>query len=307
VINRRHRDPGIAQACDARRTGAADEPRPDGAYAGQRIALLTQHGKEQVIAPVLEAALGCRVERIGGFDTDTLGSFTREIPRAGSQHDAARNKARIGMALSGLRLGIASEGSFGPDPVAGLLPWNLELVLFIDAERKLEIVGAAQAPANHAHRLTGDWQQAAAFARELGFPAQHLVVRPLDESDPRLRKGLADWDALEAAFAWARSQAAGGPVFLETDLRAHANPTRMRTIGQAASDLANRLGSPCPACGTPGFWVVERVAGAPCADCGAATRQVQAEVLGCLRCEHRRRRELPARAADPRYCWQCNP
>lgn len=34
-------------------------------YCGQRVALLTQHGKERVIAPVLDAALDCRVERVG--------------------------------------------------------------------------------------------------------------------------------------------------------------------------------------------------------------------------------------------------
>ncbi len=91
-------------------------------YAGQRIALLTQHGKERVIAPVLDAALGCRVERIGCYDTDQLGTFTRDIPRPGSQVDAARTKARIGMALSGLTVGIASEGSFGPDPMPACWP-----------------------------------------------------------------------------------------------------------------------------------------------------------------------------------------
>ena len=44
-----------------------------GAYSGKRIALLTQHGKERVLAPVLEPALGCRVERVAGYDTDLLG------------------------------------------------------------------------------------------------------------------------------------------------------------------------------------------------------------------------------------------
>lgn len=43
-----------------------------GPYTRRRIALLTQHGKERVIAPVLDAALGSRVERVG--------SFTRDIP-----------------------------------------------------------------------------------------------------------------------------------------------------------------------------------------------------------------------------------
>lgn len=77
-------------------------PPAAGAYSGRRITLLTQHGKERVIAPVLDAVPGCGVERMSGFDTDTLGTFTRDIPRAGTQIEVARRKARIGMELSGL-------------------------------------------------------------------------------------------------------------------------------------------------------------------------------------------------------------
>lgn len=55
------------------------------AYRDRTAALLTQHGKEQVIGPVLEATLGCRVQRVSGYDTDQLGTFTRDIPRAGTQ------------------------------------------------------------------------------------------------------------------------------------------------------------------------------------------------------------------------------
>ena len=101
-------------------------------YAGRRIALLTQHGKEGAIASALDPALGCRVERVDGYDTDQLGTFTRDIPRAGIQIEAARKKVRIGMELSGLPLGLASEGSFGPDPMVGMFPWNVEFLVFID-------------------------------------------------------------------------------------------------------------------------------------------------------------------------------
>ena len=79
-----------------------------GPYAERRVALLTQHGKEGVIASVLDTALGCRVERVSGFDTDALGTFTRDIPRAGTQIEAARKKARVGMELSGLPLGLVN-------------------------------------------------------------------------------------------------------------------------------------------------------------------------------------------------------
>jgi hypothetical protein len=110
-------------------------------FEGQSIALLTQHGKEAAIAPVLEPVLGCRVLRVDGFDTDTLGTFTRERPRPGSQIDAARRKARIGIERSGLPIGLASEGSFGPDPFSGLFTWNLELLLLIDDRLGIEVVG----------------------------------------------------------------------------------------------------------------------------------------------------------------------
>ena len=289
---------------------ASAKPAPSvaGVYSGRRIALLTQHGKERVIAPVLEPLLYCRVERVSGFDTDTLGSFTRDIPRAGTQVEAARRKARIGMELSGLPLGLASEGSFGPDPMAGLFPWNVELLVFIDDERGIEVTGMAQQATRFAHLLTDDWEQAAQFARQAGFPEHHLVVRPQSQDDPRIKKDIATWAALEAAFYRARGQAENGQAFLENDARAHAHPTRMEVIRLAAEDLAMKLDSPCPACGTPGFWVVERVAGLPCADCGAPTREIRADIHGCLKCAHRETRERAGvEHADPGRCDYCNP
>jgi len=277
-------------------------------YPGRRVAFLTQHGKEKVVAPTLEAALGCKVAHVTGYDTDLLGTFTRDIPRAGNQIEAARKKARLGMQLSGLSLGLASEGSFGPDPMVGMFPWNVELLIFLDDERGLEVVGVAQGKANFAHLLAADWAAAEAFAKQAGFPAHHLVLRPESEDDPRLRKGIAAWAELQAVFARALAESANGRVFVETDVRAHANPTRMHNIRLAAEDLVKKLGSLCPACGTPGFWLVERVTGLPCGDCGAPTRETRAEVRGCLRCTHRETRERTDRQfADAGRCDYCNP
>ena len=277
-------------------------------YAESRVALLTQHGKEGVIASVLDTALGCRVERVTGYDTDLLGTFTRDIPRAGMQLEAARKKARIGMQLSGLSLGLASEGSFGADPFAGMFPWNVEFLIFIDDERGLEVVGVAQGAASLSQQLTHNWAAAEAFAKQAGFPAHHLVVRPEGEDDPRMRKGIATWEELQAAFAWALAASASGRVSVETDVRAHANPTRMDNIRLAAEDLAKKLNSLCPSCGTPGFWIVERVDGLPCEACGAPTRETRAEVYGCLKCAHRETRERADRQyADPGRCGYCNP
>ena len=277
-------------------------------YAGQRIALLTQHGKESVIAPVLEPALGCVVARVSGFDTDRLGTFTRDVPRPGSQREAARRKARIGMSLSGLPVGLASEGSVVPDPLSGLFPWSVELLVLIDDRLGIEVVASAQGPARSGCLSTGDWEALEAFARREDFPAHRLVLRPQDQDDPRLCKGLSGWRALRDAFERCLAESANGLVFVETDLRAFANPTRMQRIGEAAQDLLARLRSRCLACDLPGFGVAERRPGLPCAECGLPTRAWLAEVRQCVGCGHRtvavRGDEVVAQA---RHCEACNP
>jgi len=279
-------------------------------YSGQRIAFLTQHGKERVVSPILDSVLGCRVERVSGFDTDDLGTFTRDIPRYGSQLEAARRKARIGMQLSGAHLGLASEGSFGPDPHTGMFTWNVEVLLFIDDILKIEVVGIHQGPANCDHAWVKEWSELETFAQRVGFPKQHLVLRPYSENDPRLRKGLADWPSLRTAFAWVKHLAsAEAKFFVERDLRAHAHPERMNNIGKAAQNLAEKLTSLCPKCRTPGFSAIESIAGLPCEECGIPTREHRGQNWGCPSCDYRekRDREDGVLVANPTYCDFCNP
>ena len=93
------------------------------------IALLTQHDKARAIGPALEAA-HFAVFTVDGFDTDTLGTFTGETARRGSQLHAAVAKAKKACEMSGERYGLGSEGSFGPDPYAGIAAWAIELLVW---------------------------------------------------------------------------------------------------------------------------------------------------------------------------------
>lgn len=277
-------------------------------YAGRAVALLTQHGKEQVLAPVLEPALGCRLQHVSGYDTDQLGTFSRAIPRAGSQLDAARRKARLGMELAGLPLGLASEGAFGADPVAGMLPWNVEILVWIDDSLGLEVVGRAQGAGCQAHLLASDWDAAEAFAQRIGFPAQQLLLRPDHQDGPRIDKDADTWTALAAQFDTLRAQSTSGQVFIETDGRAHANPTRRAMIAKAGEDLAARLAVCCPSCAAPGYGRIESLPGLPCSACQTPTLQAGADRFGCPRCAHQETRPRLDRAfADPRHCPYCNP
>ncbi len=265
-------------------------------------ALLTRHHKDRVIGPAL-AEVGLRVRVTDAFDTDQLGTFTRDVPRAGTQIEAARRKARIGMELLGLSLGVASEGAFGPDPY-GVMPWNVEMVVFVDDAEDLVVVGRAHGPARHLHATVSTLDELHRFAQGADFPRHGLVLRVAPDGPPV--RGLCEPDALRSAF-----EALGGgavPLHVEHDLRAHVHPDRMARIDAAARDLARRLASPCPACGAPGFDRVSWIAGRPCGHCGAPTSLPRAAEWGCVRCDHRVERSVDDEGpADPTWCPLCNP
>jgi hypothetical protein len=82
----------------------------------------------------------------------------------------------------------------------------------------------------------------------------------------------------------------------------------MANISQATKDLVGKLGSLCPVCGTPGFWVVDRIAGLPCEGCGLPTREVRAEISGCVKCDYRITQAVAGGGhANAGHCDFCNP
>lgn len=276
-------------------------------YRDRRISLLTQHGKERVMAPLFADLLGAQLELATGLDTDTFGTFTRDVARQGNQLEAARKKALAGMELLGVDCGVASEGSFGAG-VLGIFPTNLELVILVDSKEDFEVVGRAEGPPHHLHQQIASYDALEEFARSASFPEHGLVLRPDNDRDPRIRKGIRDWPALRAAFDEVCSDSTTSTVFVESDLRAHMNPTRMGVIRRATENLIERMRSECPRCASPGFWAVERIPGLPCRDCGAPTDETRAVRWACIRGDHFETRSvLNDGFAEPFRCPQCNP
>ena len=277
-------------------------------YQGLKASLLTQHGKESVICPQLFDSNGLEVMHVQGYDTDKLGTFTHDIPRYGSQLDAARKKARVGMELSGSALGIASEGAFSNDPYTGMLPWNYELVILIDDTRNLELIGFFGGEAQSTSRQVRSWDELDTLLSEAQFTTHQLVVRPEDEYHPECLKGIKDIDSLKKAFDWAMSLSKNGSVLVENDLRAHTNPTRMANILKATQDLSRKMNSVCPKCESPGFWITDRAKGLPCSYCGAPTDLPISNIWSCVKCGHKSEQTIPDQSsADPSKCRYCNP
>lgn len=279
-----------------------------GIFSKRSASLLTKHGKEKVISEVLNAEADCLVEHTSAYDTDLLGTFTQETPRYGSQLDAARRKAITGMELLKLDLGLANEGAFLNDPHTGAIPWNNELLVLIDQKHNLELTGFSSGPAQNESSYVTYWEELQKFSDSALFPSHHLVIKPTDEYHPQSKKGIHELAELKDAFDWAKSLSSKGIVYVENDLRAFANPTRMENIRKAAIDLANKMNSACPQCNTPGFWITDIKRGLPCKACGLATDEEIAKIWSCIQCEHKQTEGMKVfRFADPSKCKHCNP
>lgn len=276
-------------------------------YAAKQVAFLTQHGKESLIAPLLEPTLGCEILRAEGYDTDTLGTFSGDIKRVDSQLKTAKRKARIGMRLTGLAIGLGSEGAFVPDPYGGLMPWNIEVLSWLDDDHGLEIVGMAQGPARSMQRSIRNETELETFAKEAGFPEHHLLLRPHDETDLRMQKGLSNWADLNQAFAHCLRASENACVFAENDLRAFCNPTRQWMIRRAAEDLLKKIQTACPVCRMPGFCKISHTPGLPCGVCRCPTKLAKAFQWQCAACAFTQEVLATESHADASRCDVCNP
>jgi len=272
-------------------------------------ALGTMHGKAAAIAPPL-ARLGITLVVPDGLDTDRFGTFTAEVPRAGTMDDAARAKARSAVAATGLSVGIASEGAYGPHPSIPFLPIGREVLLWRNEKTGHEVIERLidEAPCyDHVTVFSAD--EATTFLKAIGFPRTAVIVAPAGTGAVPLAKGLQDRDAVDDAIARALHLSAQGGAFLQTDMRAHLNPRRMATIGRLAERLAARLATVCPVCAAPGWGLLRVETGLPCGWCDGPTLLVKAEIHGCTLCGHQvvRPRANGPRVADPGQCPACNP
>jgi len=278
------------------------------------IALATQHGKERVMAKPLWHGLGLTVRRAEQVDTDLFGSFSGEQQRPADALTTCRLKAEAGIEALGVDLGIASEGAFGPHPAVPLLPVGREWITFVD--RRLNVVISEHAVSRSTNFSSCFGVSPAAIAdwlKQVGFPSHALMLKSHDgevgRACPWLAKGVRCQQQLTELMAVAVQDSPVGLAWVETDMRAHCNPTRMASIRRLTFRLVRRLASPCPSCAAPGWGLVNTMVGLPCRWCGLATELVSVEVFGCAACGHTR--QQPRRdgltSADPAHCPYCNP
>lgn len=280
-------------------------------FSGLTAVLGTQHGKDAVIAPLLASALGLEVTVLRDFDTDRFGTFTGEVARLRDANETVRMKALAALAEAPHGdFGVASEGSFGPHPQIPFVACGLELVMLTSADGAIAVMGTdLTVETNFASLEVRSWQEVAAFVARAQFPSHAVIVKACAgraATMASITKGIRDWDTLERTVR--ALLASDGCATVETDMRAHLNPTRMQSIARATASLVEAARSECPHCHAPGFVVTGVERGLPCESCERPTQRPCAEILMCARCAHLVTRLISGQQTAPAaQCDWCNP
>lgn len=277
-------------------------------FRGRNLLIATKHEKEKVIAPILEKELGVKCTISSGFDTDELGTFSGEIERKDDPITTSKNKCQIAMGLSNCDMAIASEGSFGPHPSLFFVPADDEFLLFIDKKNELEIiVREISTETNFNAAEIKSETELKDFANAAQFPSHGLILRKHKEDYSKIKKGITNWETLLNAYR--HFSKTDGLAYVETDMRAMYNPTRMKVIKKAAQKLADKINSQCPECKTPGFGITDSKQGLPCELCKFPTRSTLSYIYTCQKCNFQKEIKYPngKTKEDPMYCDICNP
>lgn len=272
------------------------------------LLIVTKHNKNKVIAPVLEKELGVKCFIPEKFDTDSLGTFSGEIERKSDALSTLRAKCLQAMKMEGYDLAVATEGSFGNHPTIFFAPANDEFIMLIDLKNNLEIVERVLSLETNFKMAEIDNQNNLnEFLQTVKFPSHGVIVKDTRSDWKFIEKGIQKKGQIKALFEkFSNTQQS---FFIETDMRANFNPTRMKVIKQACKKLVTKIKTTCPSCNTPGFGIVRAEAGLKCSLCKMQTRSTSAHVYQCKKCNFESKKTFPngKTTEDPMYCDFCNP
>lgn len=277
-------------------------------FSGKQAVLATMHGKEQVIGPLLEK-IGLKVEVSNRINTDLFGTFSGEIDRPASQLETLRIKAEKCLENHPEHsLALASEGAFNSHPASPFTVIHTELVILKDRQSGLEVIGShVTMDFDMRSKVMRRLEELDEFLNQVSFPEYGVILKTRHEGKWQVAKDFQTRDEVWQAFVKLHTMT--GELIVESDLRAHRNPRRMKIIGEATLDLITKLESRCAECDFPGFSVTAVMRGLPCEDCGAPTRGVLKEILTCAYCRWTEDRFFPQgrERAPAGTCDFCNP
>lgn len=274
----------------------------------RKILVASKHKKEIVFLPLFEQSFQSTIVVADAFDTDQLGTFSGEIERIDDPIATLRKKCTLAAAQYDVDLILASEGSFGAHPFLFFAAADEEMIMLLDKKHNIELIAKElSTETNFNGKQIHTLEELKDFATHCLFPSHRLIIRNQEKGVAFLKKGVEDPQELELAFNECLTQY--GTVFVETDMRAMYNPSRMKVIEACAKKLIDKMLSTCPNCRMPGFSITDAMPGLPCSLCKAPTRSTLKYISVCQHCAYQIEQDFPhqKQEEDPMYCDNCNP
>lgn len=181
---------------------------------------------------------------------------------------------------------MRAKEALEPIPASPFLAYDYEALLFMDKERNFIVYEKIITEnTNYKSKDIKEEHELFNFAETIKFPSHGIIVRPLEWEDKSLIfKGIKTLEGFRNAFKICQKASSSKSVRLETDMRAHMNPTRMMVIRALAQRLRLHLKMKCPKCRMPGWGKVRILSGLECREFGSPTEKIKEEIFGCVKC-----------------------
>lgn len=277
-------------------------------YKNRELLIVTKHKKEKIIAPLFEKEFELKCFISKKFDTDSLGTFSGEVSRKSDALETLRQKCFQAMELEGFDLAIATEGSFGNHPSAFFATANDELIMLVDKKNNIEIIERVLSFETNFYAQEIHTKEAlVTFLNKVQFPSHGIIIKDKEKDWKKIKKGIVNHQTLDSYYKEFTKN--GNSCFVETDMRASYNPTRMKVIKEVSLKLIHKINSFCPNCHIPGFGIFRAEVGLLCNSCSLPTKSTAAHIYKCLKCSYEEKRLYPngKLTEDPMYCDFCNP
>jgi len=279
-------------------------------FKNRKLVIATMHQKETIIKPILEKELWVSCFVLKDFNTDKFGTFTREIKRLWNMLETARLKINQALDISWCDLGISNEWSFWLHNGIPFINSNFELTLLIDRKNNLEIRWHYLSPDTNLNwKYVSNIKEAVDTAKKWGFPKHGVIVRLSENSWFFINKNINNELDLKKWIHKILSLPFVKKAYIETDMRAFKNPTRMKNIELSVMDLLKNINSECPNCHTPWFTITDIEIWLPCWECLSPTNLPAYEIYSCSKCMFTQKIKIKkyGEYADPSECSNCNP
>jgi hypothetical protein len=276
-------------------------------FEGRKLLIATKHKKDIVLSPILFEKLKIKAFVIKDFDTDVFGTFTGDKKRLDDPIKTLRLKAERAFEMTNIDLIISSEGSFGNHPSFFYTLSNQEILMLKDFKYNLEIIASTITfETNYKTAEISSEQELIQFAQNVHFPSHGVILRKSKDEFNEIYKGINSWKELDESFQFLRKKY--NRMYIETDMRANYNPTRMKQIERTGFKLIENIKSCCPKCNTPGFSITNVCYGLPCKACNSATDSILSVSYTCQKCQFTYTKHPEGKPfEDPMYCNTCNP